>query len=227
MQQSNLAILGYLATFRLLLSFSNWLIHKINIHPESTRKLLHFLMTVLALPYLVIFKSIWEVLMLQSAIFISLYLSVILHSFKSIGSVDRKSWGAPLLPVGIFGSYFIGGFSLNSIVYILPLLILAISDPLAALIGQRYHSWAWFTIIPGFRSNKTYIGSGVFFVSSFIISIVTLSFYQSSMDFSMILTAAIIAALGSLLELICSKGWDNFMIPIGLSLTLFVLNASN
>lgn len=60
------------------------------------------------------------------------------NAFKSIDSVKRKTGGSYLLPVSICILFYFSNTQSNTLIFVLPLLILGISDPLAGTFGMMY-----------------------------------------------------------------------------------------
>jgi uncharacterized protein (TIGR00297 family) len=126
---------------------------------------------------------------------------------------ERKSWGIPLFPIPLIIGLIIWGKS--SIIWI-PMLILGISDPIAAFVGKlfpkKFNLNFYFS-----KDLKTIAGSLAFMLSTFLIFLVLfcLGFLESNSSnqeiFVFIFSASIIL---SLVEAFGSKGWDNFWIPI-------------
>jgi len=70
--------------------------------------------------------------------------------------------------------------------------------------------------------NKTWLGTGAFLVTSFVISIIALYFHTESFDvktFGLALSVALASTLG---ELISWRGSDNLTIPLSVVLVLIV-----
>jgi dolichol kinase len=111
-------------------------------------------------------------------------------------------------------------FNQQLIYFYLPILILSICDPLAALVGKK---WAYGKYKVG-NDYKTIMGSLAFFMSCLVIMIV--SFYSSLEQesvFSLLFYSALISILVTGTEACCRKGFDNLAIPITVMLGLILI----
>ncbi len=196
--------------FLALFFIAEILFWKFNVKAETTRKLVHFGSGLLALSFPVLVDDIFLVLALCSSFIGILLLSFKFKFLKSINNVDRKTHGSVLFPIIVFICYlaFVGSESL--LFYYLPLLILSISDPLAALIGKRFPIGKYNV----FGSTKTLMGSGAFFASAFACSSFSM-ILVGNFTFSQAIAPSAILAFGTcLVEALLVKGYDNFFIPI-------------
>jgi len=200
----------------LILVFCEFL-YKKGLNVEYTRKLAHTLSTLLCLVVPVLFSSHWYVLLITIISFSILYIGQRKQLLNSVHSVKRKTFGAYFLPVSFGATYYISLWLQNNIFFILPIVVLAISDPLACCFGKTFKS----KII---KSGKTLIGTSVFFLSTFIICSAFL--FSQSMGINAIGIAIIISAIVSGVELASPNGSDNLTIPLSMivSLLLFINN---
>lgn len=93
---------------------------------------------------------------------------------------------------------------------------LAIADPLSAIIGIKYGK-------NKIVEHKSLEGSGAFFISTFICSIIVLSGYQGKLDWTMTFISFAIALLASAFEMIPLKLDDNLTIPLSTAFMLWIL----
>ena len=178
------------------------------------RKLLHFVaITVSAVVPLLLSTYIFlKLITLISAILV--VISVSSGTLDSIRKDDDKSWGILyfalfytvsvfILPPGFFPYLAVG------------LLILAVSDSLAALSGSSTKKMKYILTV-----EKSYLGSFIFFVSSFIISWLFPVYFSElfgleSFDQSYLLIFAfVVSVLLTLIEALSTKGIDNLLIPL-------------
>jgi dolichol kinase len=114
-----------------------------------------------------------------------------------------------------FSRFSLGG----TIYYFLPILILSVCDPIAALCGKkwslgRYSVWG---------NRKTIVGSTAFFVSAFLLS----AFFVIPNTINVncgLMVCAVVAAVSTLLEAISDKGYDNLFIPLSVAAVLVIFN---
>jgi len=204
----------FFLSFAFILVFCEFL-HKKGVQVEHTRKIAHSLSTLLCLSVPLLFSSHLYALIFVIGAFLILYIGKRKHLLNSIHSVERKTYGAFLLPVSIGIAYYISVWQQDNIFFILPIFILAISDPLACYFGTSYKSKV-------LKSNKTVLGTLAFFLSTFIIC-TTILLYQSA-DLKIIGIALGISVIVSAIELISPNGSDNLTIPLSVIISLKLLN---
>ena len=126
--------------------------------------------------------------------------------------------GSLAFPAAVYGCY-LAFYFLNRqyLYYYLPLLILAVCDPLAAAAGKHFSKKKYEIQ----RTGKTYVGSAVFFVSAFIISFIFL--IENTEMVTAIIVSFVIGFLATIAEAFAKKGWDNITIPASVLICLFVL----
>lgn len=196
-------LIGFISSllFFCLLLIIELITRKNNYPKELTRRLAHLL------------SGLFGILMsfvLDSWVFITfaiVFLGIISISYSikfltSIHGVKRKTYGELLLPLGILSAYLISGVTTS---YIVAVLILSISDPVAGLVGSSKF----------FDGNKK-IGSIAFFVSALVIIIAFYKFQQLPLLLAITLVITIV-------EKISNYGTDNFTIPLTTSLLLRTL----
>lgn len=107
------------------------------------------------------------------------------------------------------------------IVFYLPMLTLALADPVAALVGKQYPLGKYYVG----KSFKTFSGSLAFFFVC--LSVTLVSFYlHEPLDFSGGLVmgwSVALAAVATLAEAVGLKGRDNFTIPVSVACTLSLI----
>ena len=206
---SNTLILA--GCYLVLFAISELLYHVWKVKVEITRKLVHVGTGLLALLFPIFLDNHWWVLLLCASFAVMLICSLRYDLLKSINAIDRKSIGSLAYPVAVYGCYLSYSFQgYQYIYYYLPIMILAISDPLAALCGKR---WPWGAYrIAG--ANKTMVGSVVFFVSAFLITLLSWCYlYISDITMGKLLAFVFITLLATITEATSRDGYDNVSIP--------------
>ncbi len=218
----NLVVLSvvYLVGVGLLLVFNELVYRRLNAQGEITRKFAHFSSILATIPFPYIFPSHWYVLALASLFAVVLFCTRNGKQLNSIHDVERKSIGSYLLPISIYVTFLISSLLENKFLYILPMLILAISDPMAAILGINIKNYNGRIKIFGRKINKTWLGSGAFLATSFIVSIIALYFHREVFDFKTFWLAMTIAVVTMFAELISWRGSDNLSIPLSAGLVL-------
>ena len=199
--------------FVLILVLCEFLYRK-GVQVEYTRKIAHSFSTLLCLSVPICFSSNWYALLFVIGSFSILYIGHKKQLLNSIHAVGRKTYGAFLLPLSIGIAYYISLLLQNKLLFILPVIVLAISDPLACFFGKTYKSKV-------LTSGKTVTGTLVFFLSTLIISSSILLYQSAGIKSASI--ALGVSVITSGVELISPRGSDNLTIPLSMiaSLMLF------
>lgn len=217
-----LSILKILISLGLLVGVLSGLrivVKHLSVSAEVQRKIIHASLGLYALTFPWIFTEAWEVAVLCGITILFMILIRMIPAFyqrwgSSLHSVKRISWGE------IFFAFSVGIlFALKgdqNVFYILPLLILTLSDAAAALVGTVY-ARSSFRVAEGVKSWE---GTTFFFLTSWILSLIVLLTLSDLPRESVALVAMIIALFGALIEAISWRGLDNLFVPIGLFLLL-------
>lgn len=221
-----LAILAVLSALGLLaLGLALW--HRWSPqHPELLRKLLHLGMGCLAASFPWLFDAFWPVLLLAvisvlGLIALRVYRASVTRQPASAAAgfwqqqsallhgVERQSWGELLFPVSIALLFFLAQG--DPLLYSLPILVLALADALAALIGVRYGRMHFKTL----DGHKSLEGSIFFFLVTFLCLHLLLLLFTETGRFESVLIALLLSGVVMLLEAIAWRGLDNLLIPLG------------
>ena len=114
------------------------------IDPESNRKWVHFLIGIMVTSSPLLFKTNLQPAILAIIFIILNGLALKKEKLQGIHSQERKTYGTLYFPIGYL--CLVIGFWEYSEVVILSLAILAVSDPLAAQVGQTSTKPKPFTI---------------------------------------------------------------------------------
>ncbi len=220
MSQSIINTILFAIAFLLLFGIAELLYHYLKVKVELTRKFVHFGTGLLTLMFPLLLDNHWMVLMLCISFLVILIGSLRYNLLKSINAIERKSVGSIAYPIAVYGCYLAYDFYDKTLLfYYLPILILAISDPLAALVGK---TWPWGVYKSG-EDKKTLMGSMAFFVSAFFVSLACLYFMKSIAINGIVLSVGV-AFLSSLVEAFSKNGFDNFSIPASVLICLILFN---
>ncbi len=211
-----------MAGLLVILGFSEYLYRKRKISTEYTRKIAHILGSLSSLIFIYIFDSYWYVVGIGIFFFLILFFGKHQKAFNSIDAVKRKTSGSFLLPIAIGGLFVAAKIEGNNLLYVLPVLILGISDPLAGIIGTYFHKKTNNIQLWGKPLQKTYLGSMAFFSSATLLSVWALSlhglFFAQAAAY-----AIIIATLSTFIEMISTNGFDNILVPFAVFFTILFL----
>jgi len=137
----------------------------------------------------------------------------------AINAVDRVTRGSFLYPVIVYSCYLIYANYNQYIFYYIPILVLAIADPVAALLGKK---WCWrpYTVL---GQTKTLCGSLGFVVVAFLTCALLLINLESFTSYQVLLVSTSVALVTVFAEALTHNGWDNLTIPTGAVVALITL----
>ncbi len=189
-----------------------------HIKDELARKFVHIVSGVFIafLPFWVDYK--WILVLAVGFVLIN-FLNRYTKSFHAINAVQRKSWGDVLFGVGVF---IVAYFEPSPWIFAAAILQVSLADGLAALAGVTYGKKHGMYYL--FGQPKSVIGSVVFFLTSFIILTLVLSFdpYIASvltiMPFIFMLSLMLVC-----IENLAIYGLDNIALPIVTLIALSLL----
>jgi phytol kinase len=181
---------------------------------EAVRKFLHVEMGLVALAFPWLFAEAWPVLVLALAAvawFGMLYASSWLDARfgRALHGAGRDSRGAVWFTCGVCLTYLTS--AAEPVYYCIAILVLALADTAAALIGRRFGSSCR---MPG-GAHKSPAGSFAFFVVAFTVVLVGLHVAADIGFVEALGTAFLVAAVTTTLEAILGDGLDNLCIPAG------------
>ncbi len=212
----------YLIGISILLILNELSYRKWKYKGEYSRKTAHVLATLATAPFPFIFDNHWYILGLALLFGIVLWGSRRIKQLDSIHDVSRPSYGSFLLPAGIYLSFLIYSFSGNPVIYLIPIIVLALCDPLAAIVGMYFRENNVTLSLPGRNGNKTLFGSLAFYVSSTIICGLILHLSGLNLN-QVVLISPLVGFLGTLGELFSWRGSDNLSIPLSVQIGLLML----
>ena len=184
---------------------------RLKLHPEIPRKLMHVLMGLLAATFPWIFSELWPVLLLSV---LSLPALLIVRSGAAgslqnvVHGVERASWGELLFPIAVALLFALARD--DALLYTLPILILAVSDAVAALIGIFYGR-IHFSTLEGYKSVE---GSIAFLFVTFLTAHVALLLCSDIGRPESLLIAVLIGVVVMMAEASAWRGLDNLFIPV-------------
>jgi phytol kinase len=206
------------SSFLALFGVAEVLYHFFKVRAEFTRKMVHVGTGLLSLLFPLMLSNHWFVLFLCVSFGFILVLSIKFNLLKSINAIDRESVGSLAYPVSVYMCYFAFRYLHGPyFIFYIPILVLAISDPIAALTGKR---WPIGKYTVG-EDTKTLMGSGMFFLSAFFVSLIIFYFTcqrSEYIDFSsnifyFLAVSLVVALVSAVAEAFSRKGYDNITIP--------------
>ena len=203
-----------------LIGIAEYLFHFRKIEAEKTRKLVHLGSGLITMTFPLLFDHFGYVFALSGAFWLILQGSLWLNVLPSINKIDRVSQGSVLYPLVVGGCFYAASWANSDLFFYLPILILAVCDPIACLIGRRF-PLRKFSVG---QTQKSWGGSSAFFFFAFLLSYF---FLCSEVDFgyyhSAFWIAILVALATTFAEAISGKGYDNLTIPMAALAILYSL----
>lgn len=174
---------------------------------ETPRKIVHILTGIYIAFWPLIMSFAW-IQALSLLLFLAVFASKKYHIFRSVHSVNRPTYGELLFPLGVLVA---ATFAQSGWVYMVAVLHLSIADGLAALVGVHYGSKYGYKV---FGQPKTYIGTGVFYVTSLVLIAATMLIDPASYGENVLLVMFLLPLATTFIENIAIYGTDNLLVPV-------------
>ncbi|MES1240712.1 MAG: hypothetical protein ABUT39_03755, partial [Acidobacteriota bacterium] len=185
-----------------------------NPKPEWTRKLVHTGGGIACLFFPFLVTSPWTVLAMALPLTILFVLGGKLGFLQSLHGVQRKSRGAEYYPAAVFLTFVLTQG--RPWLYLPAVLVLAVADAFAALIGSRYGVVRYEVE----DEHKSLEGSLVFLVLAFLAIHLPILLLTDLPRPVCVLAAVLVAALVTGFEAISLQGADNLFVPLAVVVIL-------
>lgn len=182
--------------------------------PEHTRKLVHLLGGLACLPFPFWFRSAWSVAVLALSLALLFVVGKRLGFLKSLHGVSRRTAGSEYYPPVICLLFLVTRDA--PAFYVCAVLVLAIGDAGAALIGMRYGTVRYEVE----DEQKSVEGSLAFATLAFLAIHLPLLLMTALPRPVCVLAAALVAVLVTGFEAIALRGSDNLFVPLGVAVIL-------
>ena len=223
-----LMIIVYFVVLLLLVVLSDILNKKFNVKGKITRRFVHIGVGLIVCTTPFTLKGWLPPAVLATIFLLANLLAIKMGLMKGIHSTKRISYGTVFFPMSYLILILLF-WKNHPEILIVSMLLLSITDPLAAIIGERY----------GERFNtylydkKSYRGLYSVFISSFILSFLTLILFNnrgiyidlSSID--ILLTSLAISFVAVPAEAVSIKGTDNLSLPLLTGVMLSIMLNTN
>lgn len=215
------------ASFSLIAGFV-YVKQRYNIPPEVPRKVVHMVMALLfvAIPWFIDTLAPGAALALIGFAFIVGLRIAGRHQWR-IGQVIHHTGNRPkgigdlVFPAGPFIVFYMSQG--NPTLYCLPMLYLALADPLACFVGTVANAKSQDDASRG----KTWQGSAAFFVTVFVCTLIVLTAFSSLILTQALLVSLLVGTTLTFVEALSYFGIDNLTVPLGGHLLLRYLLEQN
>lgn len=188
--------------------------------PEWVRKLLHMGMGLVVLSFPWLFDRSWPVVVLAGVTSLGLLAVRVVKGLRDrvgdvIGGVARESLGEIYFPIAVATLFVLTlheeqPFERRALLYCIPILVLALADALAALVGVRFGRLRYATV----EGHKSTEGSFAFFTVAFGSTYVPLICCDATDQARVFLIGLLLGFLAMMFEAIAWRGLDNLVLPL-------------
>ncbi len=210
-------ILCLLFAYGLVFLLGEYLRRVQDVPPEVSRKTIHIGGGLVALVFPLFLKSHWSVFLIAALATAAMLFGKRRGMLPSLDDVSRITNGSLLYPWAIYICFLCAQLLGRIVYYEISVLVLGLADGMAALTGTAYGRKRYLVEA---TDSKSVEGSITFFVTTFIITEISLLLFTPIGRLDCILVALLIALLVTLFEAISMQGADNLAIPFG---TIFIL----
>ena len=178
-----------------------------HVRGEVTRKTSHVGAGVVVLFIPVLLHSLWTVIVLAGGFALLLTAGKVLGFLQSVHDVERRTYGAYVYPLAVVLTYVLADG--EPLLFQVPILVMALSDTVAALVGQRAGS-VTYRVAGGTRSLE---GSAAFLGLTFLLVMAALVVSGRGVWPDLLLITLLVALVATAVEAVSVLGFDNLLIP--------------
>lgn len=182
--------------------------------PEWTRKLVHLGGGLVCLFFPFLIESPWVVLAMAAAMTALFAAAARAGGLRSLHAIERRSRGAEYYPLAIFLVFLLARG--RPFLYVAAVLVLAVADAGAALVGSRYGVVRYEVE----EETKSLEGSLVFLVLAFLAVLLPALLLADLEPAVAVLAALLVALLVTGFEAISLRGADNLFVPLAVAVVL-------
>ncbi|MBM4142284.1 MAG: hypothetical protein FJ225_01630 [Lentisphaerae bacterium] len=202
------------AVFAALLALAELWKRRFDAPPERTRKFVHVAGGLACLAFPWVFRSAWTVLFMAVTLSLVIALGRRLRLLASLHGVDRRTRGSEYYPLAIFLLFALTREA--PWFYVSAVLVLAVADAFAALIGSRYGRVRYEVE----DEQKSLEGSLAFAAIAFLAILLPLLLMTDLPRATCALAALLVAVLVTGFEAVSLRGTDNLFVPLGVAVIL-------
>jgi dolichol kinase len=208
------ALGGSACVFIGFITFIEVLTRKFSLPAEVSRKSVHLGGGVFALFFPWLFESAISVLVLASIMIASFIFGRKAELLQCLNKVNRSSRGSEDYPLSVYFTFVLNRET--PWFYVSSILVLAVADAGAALIGSKYGNHRYLVD----DEYKSIEGSSVFLILAFLGISAPLLLLSELPIYESLFSAFLVALLVTAIEAISRKGRDNLFIPLAVTLIL-------
>ena len=203
----------------------------LKLSPELTRKFVHVMVGILVSLAPFFLDTTTPVILLGILFTILNYVALQKDSFKGMHTTQRVSYGTVYFPIA-FTLLVILFWDRNIVIFVIAMLILAFSDTMATILGEKVNSQHKFTL---WHDQKSWPGSLAFFLTTLLVVMLGFPIYSDlaghfALPLKHLIGMSIFVALvSSVGEAVSKRGSDNLTLTLtaALGMDLYLTNLLN
>lgn len=198
----------------------------LNWSPEVTRKLVHILVGVLVFFTPMLFSAALPAIIVAAIFIVVNFAALELGLLKGMHGTGRKTYGTVYYPLAFLVLVILGWYN-HAVIIVTSVMVLAIGDACAAIVGESLEHPHNFYLT---KDKKSIEGSTTMFVTSALVILGCLSLFSSvqiegmrigSLSLmSALVIALVTSAAATAWEAISSRGLDNLTVPLSAAFVL-------
>ena len=216
--------LGFVTVIFLFLGSAEILLKRLNVHPNTTRRIVHILVGILVSFSPFLFSSVIPVITIALLFTAINYLAMFKSKFDGIHSTERRSYGTVYFPIS-FAILSIWFWDKDPAILITAMYIMTFGDPIAGWVGEYSKNRRVYTL---WFDEKSFQGTFAMFIISYITVFVSILMYRTlfastpSLSY-LALTSFFVAIFAAVAESVSREGSDNLSVPLGSAFIMDIL----
>ncbi len=190
--------------------------------PSWSRSFAHLTAGLITLPFPWLFTSHWWVLALAIQSCLVLWLTRRLKLLPSHHLIAGRSAGSYLFFASVYLCFLASSHTGLKELFVLPILVLSLSDVAAALVGRRFGKRTIQKRNPSANPGKTWAGSTTFFLTALIVLFLSYYYYIGWDLAASISMTLLLALITTTIEAHSPHGTDNFSIPFIVLIIMYI-----
>ncbi|MBN1465599.1 DUF92 domain-containing protein [candidate division KSB1 bacterium] len=192
--------------------------------PETTRKIVHVVVGVMVATTPFVLHSMWPMVILGVLFAVIDFFAVRRGILNGMHGTRRHTYGTVFYPIS-FVILTVTLWDNHKLILVTAMLIMAISDAVAAIVGERAKKPIVLQLGP---ETKSVQGSAAMLLTTFLLVIiscqaaVSLGYYDLSLA-RIVWIAAIVGIMAMASEVISMQGSDNLTVPLASAFAMFYL----
>lgn len=217
-------LLAFTLAIFLTLGISEFIRRIMRWSPEATRKLVHMFVGILVATTPFLLDSMWPMVIIGVTFAILDFIAIRFGFFQGMHGTSRITYGTVFYPIS-FVLLTLTLWQNHKLILVIAMLIMAISDAMAAIVGENVKRPIEFRLG---AEKKSVQGSIAMFLTTLLIVLGAFAVAAELQllalsSFKMLWIALVVAIVATMSETISAQGSDNLTVPLGAAFTLYYM----